>query len=177
MFAPFEMLSADDQRTAAKYIGSLDREPDLTIAPDGNPYLYRWFIVRSTGDQLGGNVYFHMQVADDPERPLHDHPWDNMSVILSGSYRERLQEYPPYGHVAMHRRLKGDVIFRRAGAAHRLFLPAGVPYTLTQFTTGIKVHDWGFWYGDKHVPFDQVTELLPDGRSVHRPGFDARRFT
>ena len=54
MFAPFEVLSADDQRTAAKYIGSLDREPDLTIAPDGNPYLYRWFIVRSTGDNSVG---------------------------------------------------------------------------------------------------------------------------
>ena len=43
------------------------REPDMTIAPDGIPYLYRWHVIPRNKT---ANVYFHIQVADDPERPL-----------------------------------------------------------------------------------------------------------
>jgi hypothetical protein len=41
------------------------------IAPDGQPYLYRWHVIERNPE---ANTYFHIQVDDDPERPLHDHP-------------------------------------------------------------------------------------------------------
>lgn len=119
------------------------REPDVDIQPDGTPYLYRWHLIPRR--KVGANCYLHLQVASDPERPLHDHPWDNHSVILAGGYVERMQQTPPWGRVVERPRHKGEAISRRAEEAHRLILPEGTPYTLTLFTTGPVLRDWGFW--------------------------------
>lgn len=166
-------LSAEDRETGLRITDPLRKrwsnggpEPDLVIAPDGNPYMYRWHIIR--GDDA--NTYFHVQVADDPERPLHDHPWDNFSVILSGGYREVMSmeaAMPTERNTYTFNRKKGDVIYRHAAWPHRLFLPRVYPYTMTLFSTGPKVRDWGFWYETGWVPFEKVTKQLEDGRSVH----------
>ena len=166
---PFAMLSGHDLAVMAEYLNGL-RPPDLIIAPDGNPYLYRWHIRKGAE----GCVYLHVQVADDPERPLHDHPWDNMSVILSGGYTELMRTEPPVRTTCIpaYTRKKGDVIFRKAETAHRLLMPTGALsecYTMTQFTTGPKLRNWGFWYPHGWVPYQEVSELLPDGRSIHKP--------
>lgn len=138
------ILSDEDIGVAVKLVGGITRlaKPDLVIAPDGEPYLYRWHVVpRNTK----GNVYFHIQVASDPERPLHDHPWHNQSVILSGGYDEIVQSNPPWSSRTTEYRRKGDVVHRQAYEAHRLILPEGTPYTMSLFTTGPKVREWGYW--------------------------------
>lgn len=138
-------LSAHD-RAVVYAILKQWREPDLDIEPDGTPYLYRWYLIPRR--EVGGNVYLHLQVASDPERPLHDHPWDNQSVILSGGYIERQVKAMPGGKIEEPRRHVGQTIQRKAEEAHRLILPADVPYTLTIFTTGPVRRDWGFWFND-----------------------------
>lgn len=153
----FNQCSAEDCVTALRYIGALDRPADFVIAPDGTPYIYRWYVVRDKA----ASVYFHIQVGDDPERPLHDHPWENQSVILAGGYRELLQPEPPHGPITEHRRAKGDVIVRTATCAHRLLIPEGVAYTMTQFSLGPVVREWGFWYPDNWRPFTAVTRNYP----------------
>ncbi len=163
------ILSPEDLGIAVDFIrGGRLLRPDLVIAPDGKDYLYRWFIIPR--DPSRGEVYFHVQVASDPERPLHDHPWDNQSVILSGGYEEVLQQYPPYGLVTHHVRRPGDVIQRKAREAHRLILPDGIPYTMSIFTTGPEVQDWGFWEPSGSLPAQKishhaVTEVV-DGKSI-----------
>lgn len=171
----WSLLSTADLETATRYLGGTLREPDLVIAPDGNPYLYRWWLVRSEGEQFGGNVYFHIQVNDDPERPLHDHPWHNQSVILSGGYVEVIQPEPPNGPIRHYLRHKGEVIHRCAREAHRLLMPPSQDYTMSQFSTGPKVKDWGFWYPDGWRHWRKVTAFTDDGRSVHLPIADAHR--
>lgn len=172
---PLARLSIEDRTLVLKHLGgNRDRldQPDLTIAPDGKPYLHRWHLTPRGRD---GNSYLHVQVADDPERPLHDHPWDNTSYILVGGYREVIQAEPPNGPVEEFIRRPGDVIYREARAAHRLFLPKGTPYTITLFDTGPHVREWGFWAEKDGKPDwvhnEKVIETLPDGRSVWR-GFD-----
>ena len=105
------------------------REPDFCIAPDGVPYLWRWHVVPRNEH---ANVYFHIQVTDDPERPLHDHPWDNTSVILAGGYDEQVHRWgdPHSGYAplppATRKVREGDVIHRKAEEAHRwLRQPSG----------------------------------------------------
>lgn len=161
-------VSDHDKEIAMSYIGSLHRPADLVIAPvlDAGPYIYRWYLVRDA--KLAG-VYFHIQVADDPERPLHDHPWDNMSVILAGGYTEVLDtEVGCADPMTMGTfiRKPGDVIFRRAEWAHRLFMPKGVTYTMSQFSMGPKVREWGFWYPEGWRSYEEVTRLR-DGISYH----------
>jgi hypothetical protein len=157
------LLSEEDWGIAVRYIGSLYRPPDLTIAPDGEPYIYRWYVTPRSSQ---ANVYFHVQVKDDPDRPLHDHPWDNMSTILAGGYIEHIQSHPPHGETILLTRRPGDVVFRRAKEAHRLFMPAGVPYTMTQFTTGPKIRSWGFWDLKRGWLHNEDTVHLVDGKSV-----------
>lgn len=137
------ILTNEDFATVRAILPGGVREPDLTITEDsGEPYLHRWYVVPRGTD---ANVYMHLQVQSDPERPLHDHPWDNQSVILAGGYNEMIQEHPPEGGTRTRVMRKGQTCWRRAEAAHRLILPKDIPYTLTLFSTGPTVRPWGFW--------------------------------
>lgn len=172
---PWDILSNEDFEQAMTLLGGHQREPDLIIAPDGEPYLYRWHLQRNYRPDGGCGSNMHIQVASDPERPLHDHPWDNMSVILGGAgYWEYLQKMPPRGDTMVYKRKKGDVIFRRAKEAHRLMMPDHGVYTLTQFTFGPKINKWGFWYEDGFRPHGDVTKV-EGNKSIHVKGTDARR--
>lgn len=145
------------------------RDPDLIIAPEGHPYIYRWHLVPRNRK---ANLYFHIQVADDPERPLHDHPWDNMSVILAGGYTEIIERNPPHGTQEVIQRRKGDVIFRQGEEAHRLLLPPQFTYAMTVFSTGNHRRKWGFWSMAKDgtqtwIDQARVIENRADGTSVY----------
>lgn len=174
MNPPFDFtgrISEHDREIAHQYIGSLYRPPDLIIAPAGyGEYIFRWHVVPKNSD---ANVYFHIQTQDDPERPLHNHPWDNTSIILAGGYKEiictepdrrrRLGQTEGYATYEVNRKV-GDVIHRPATWAHRLLMPAMIDYSMSLFTTGPKVHKWGFWDKDIFTPYEDVTETA-DGKS------------
>ncbi len=172
MNSPFDFagrVSEKDQGIASKFIGSLYRPPDLVIAPAGHgEYLFRWWVVPHNTD---ANVYFHVQTKSDPERPLHDHPWDSTSVILAGGYEELLDKHPKFWapSVENYVRKPGDVIHRPATWAHRLILPSTIPYSMSLFSTGPKVREWGFWMEDGWMPFDRVTTTV-DGKSHFNKG-------
>lgn len=121
------------------------RDPDLIIdhgEPD-NPYIYRWHLIERNHV---GNCYYHIQMRDDSDRGLHDHNYDNQSVILAGGYIETLQKDPAHqGPVETLLRVPGDTVQRKAAWAHRLALPAGVPYSMSIFSTGPRIQPWGFW--------------------------------
>lgn len=162
------LLAVADRILMAKILGNPFRDPDLVIAPDGVPYIYRWHVIPQN-PQCG--TYFHIQVSDDPERPLHDHPWDNMSVILSGGYDELWdprpwQECSKFCLPETRQLRQGDVVFRKAEEAHRLLLPKEFSHTMTLFSTGPKRREWGFWYKDGWRPYTDVTRTQ-DGMSVH----------
>lgn len=105
--------------------------PDFVI---GDPaYLERWWIIPRNEQQ---NVYLHRILRDDDDRALHDHPWENVSYVIAGSYRE----ITPDG---TYIRLPGDVVKRDANALHRLELIGGAP-CVSIFITGPKTREWGF---------------------------------
>jgi hypothetical protein len=143
-----DLLVGDDLLYAVDAIaqcsGNIYR-PDVTIAPDGDPYLFRWHLLPY--DNTRGNLFLHIQVKSDPERPMHDHPWDNHSTILAGGYDE-LWANGRYHEPIVREFRKGDSVSRAAEEAHRLVIPPGISYTMTLFSTGPKVKEWGFWYPD-----------------------------
>lgn len=165
-----KLLSPEDFALASRYVGSGIRlmSPDVII---GEPaYLYRWHLVPRNRE---GNVYFHIQVADDPDRPLHDHPWDNQSVILSGGYIELLrdaefewrgQRYG--GETEDVDRPPGTTIHRKAAQPHRLLLRPGAPYSMSLFTTGPNVRNWGFHTSEGFIPHEEAIQVT-NGRSVY----------
>lgn len=172
MNAPFDFagrIHEADQDHAARYIGSLYRPPDLVISPNGHgEYLFRWHVVPHNSD---ANVYFHIQTKSDPERPLHDHPWDSTSVILAGGYDEIINEFPMISKTYERREIREphQVIFRPSTWAHRLILSPVIPYSMSLFSTGPKVRDWGFWMEDGWKSFKEVTATY-DGQSHWKEG-------
>ena len=167
----FSKITPADQKIAERYIGRLDRPQDLIIRGEqGEEYLHRWHVNDRNSD---ANVYFHIQTMSDPERPLHDHPWDNFSVILSGGYNEVIQQTPPRGPIITLKRRKGATVFRHAEIAHRLILPREFKYTMTQFSTGPKTREWGFWINYRwysHSECTVVDEVTGRSQFIYPPG-------
>lgn len=141
------------------------RPPDIEIGGTDNPYMRRWHLIPR--NRLC-NIYLHQFLRDDDDRALHDHPWPNCSLLLSGEYHEIGFQCPPVHGEKLPpqvwlRRRPGRPVFRRAKTAHRIVLdrdPAGAPVPCwSLFLTGANLRSWGFW--------------CPAGRWVHWRSFTA----
>lgn len=100
------------------------RAPDYEIGGSADPYLRRWYLWPRNRIC---NAYLHEFCKSDDPRALHDHPWPNVSVLLSGSYIEVTFAAPPqHGaplpRLVKTRRVPFHPVFRRAAAAHRVEL-------------------------------------------------------
>lgn len=102
-------------------------DADTIVGPDGRAYLERYHLTEL--------ARFHRFVSDDPQVDLHDHPWDYITVILDGGYREvtpdGAMEYGP-----------PCVLRRRAEDPHRIELLGDSAPTL--IATGPVRRRWGF---------------------------------
>ena len=115
-------------------IGFVDGAPEITglahdliVTHDGAGYMAR--------HHINAAVRFHHLLADDPKRDLHDHPWDFISLLLTGGYREwttdgAVEHWAP------------TVVCRRAEDPHRLELLDGPMWTL--ISCGPFRRRWGF---------------------------------
>lgn len=106
------------------------RDPDFVI---GDNYLRRWWVIPR--NELF-NLYLHEINKSDDDRAMHDHPWENTSLLIAGGYIEHTPE-------GVFERKAGDTVTRPATAQHRLEVIPG-QRCITLFATGAKVRDWGF---------------------------------
>lgn len=115
------------------------RPPDVVIGGEERPYMRRWWLIPRN---RWCNVYLHHFLRSDDDRALHDHPWANLSILLSGSYMEHMSA----DRLAL--RIEGDLVARGPRAAHRVQLlrddAGGERAVWTLFVTGPKVREWGF---------------------------------
>jgi hypothetical protein len=98
---------------------------------DGSPYLVRYHIVEA--EAIG--VRYHHWLSSDARDP-HDHPWDNVTLVLSGLLVEESWDGE------LHPLHPGDHITRRAGQPHRIELMTADAWTV--FVHGAAVRRWGF---------------------------------
>lgn len=101
------------------------------MSPAGLIYMRRHFI---SGRAARPQVWAHEILLSDPDRWMHDHPWDYTSVIVSGSYDEET----PTGIQQID---EGDHVERSAESLHRLHLTSPV---VTLFVTPRARRQWGF---------------------------------
>ena len=107
---------------------------------DIGDYMSRyWLIPQSWGLPFAIRIN-HIKLAD-PERYLHDHPWNFRTVILSGWYTEE----DVFGQFRTY--CTGSTRFCTAESAHRIerVSPGGV---WTLFITHRKRNRWGFFVGE-----------------------------
>lgn len=98
----------------------------------GVNYLERWWVIPRNPFC---NIYLHRFSGSDEDRALHDHPWDNRSVMLEGL----LSEIMPDDLLML---APGMVRDREATDLHRFELRSQTAMTL--FITGPRIREWGF---------------------------------
>lgn len=114
------------------------KEPTLIARPSGRVMFYRWWVVRDEGVC---SVYVNRHVGSDDVQAPHDHPWDNMSIILDGQFSECLYDGPELRETIVRRR--GDVVVRAATLSHRIEMRPGED-CWTLFVTGPAINKWSF---------------------------------
>ncbi|HJQ59414.1 MAG TPA: hypothetical protein VJ890_21080 [Vineibacter sp.] len=136
----------------------MSRAPDIVIGGEDRPYLRRWHVIPRN---RWLNVYLHQFLRSDDDRALHDHPWVNVSVLLSGRYFEHTAD----GQRILRRPWRPwapwRLVVRRATAAHRVeLLPDGISGETpcwSLFLTGPRVREWGFHCPKGWVPWRDFT--------------------
>lgn len=142
------------------------RKPDVILnKPDGSIYLRRWWIIPR--NKFGFNIYLHHFLSSDEDRALHDHPWWNISILLSGSYLEHVADNIEnwIKHKSrveiVKKRYPFIPIYRNKNSIHKIELIDNKPIW-TLFITGPVVRDWGFYcssFWRHHDDFLNVTAL------------------
>lgn len=116
--------------------GHMERNaPDQVLKEYGEDYLHRWFLEK---DRVEGSVYIHRIHRSDYDEELHDHPGDNMSILLEGTMLEQRED-------GLHHLSPGSVVLRKAEERHRLLLETPVT---TLWIMGERIREWGFWMGN-----------------------------
>jgi len=109
-------------------------EHTTIINCDHDPYLERWYIVRSKKFSM----YVHKFVRSDEDRALHDHPWNFLVIPIWRGYNEYnlkgiRRVYPIFG-----------TRYRKAEYRHRVKL-INNKEAWSIFVTFNKRRMWGFW--------------------------------
>lgn len=104
----------------------------------------RWCLFYYENEEGGGwktwlpNVFIHYYPdAETPDgEDSHRHPWNALSLVLRGSYTERLNE------TVTRERRAGSVAFLPASGSHRILRTE--PGTWTLFFHGLRRQEWAF---------------------------------
>lgn len=129
------------------------RKPDLKIGGDKDPYMLRWHLIPQNKYL---SVYLHKFLHSDYDDGEHDHPYDNISVVLSGGYMEHMSK-------VRYIRRPGAVVFRRAEQSHRVELfwdhvRQRVVPAWSLFICGRRRRKWGFYCPQGWRPWDAFTD-------------------
>lgn len=145
-------------------------EPHFVIGGRDRPYMLRWYVIPRNPLV---NVYLHKFMRDDDDRALHDHPWNFLSIMLWGSYREHRDIETRGSDFTFFRsaeKVRGwlSIAYRRATDRHRVTLrkslSTGNPIPCwTLVITGPRVRDWGFWCPQGFVPWQTFVAKDDDG--------------
>lgn len=115
------------------------RSPDFVIGGLDDPYLIRWWAIPRN---RFFNIYLHEIRRSDDDRALHDHPWPNCSILLSGGYVEHSIAAGGIHRQAL--RAAGSVTVRGPRRAHRLEVVPCLGTAVSLFVTGPVIRHWGF---------------------------------
>ncbi len=148
--------------SAAKVVGK--RSPRWAVwarmtipCKGGLQYLTRLRIVQTPWF----GIYVHDIHEDDGDRCCHNHPWSFISIVLRGSYTERL--YPnPMGLVPSEYVLQthGRFSVHKMGrdTAHRVTYAA--PRLKTLILVGPRKATWGFFDNGEFVEWQDYEEKI-----------------
>ncbi len=132
-----------------RFFQCFGRRCDVTLKKvDGSLYLERWWLIPR--NRYGFNIYLHKFYSSDEDRALHDHPWWNISILLSGSYLEHMPKNVNKWvnendrETIIKKRYPFIPVYRNSNSIHKIELINNKPIW-TIFITGPVVRQWGFY--------------------------------
>lgn len=127
---------------------------------EGQPYLERYMVAR-WGKNGEHTIFLHRFLDSDPDRGIHDHPWDSKSFILAGGYNEKRLINENGQEKVIIRDIKPFTINKIGkNDFHQIILKKKTP-AWTLFYHGPRVKHWGF----------QNYKLNPKDNSIERETF------
>lgn len=139
---------------------------DAAAGPGCGPLRFKDHPVAWCFQKLGIAIRVHVIKRSDKDRHLHDHPWSNISIILSGRYKEMMPLYRLQDCIWDGRTLKsrmmtpGSFCFRRATDRHRLLVNDG-EQAVSIFITFKKQQSWGFYTPSGKVYWKDYLRINP----------------
>jgi hypothetical protein len=101
------------------------------------PYLIRWRL-----EAPYGSIRLHHWLGPDDDRAFHDHPWDFVTFVIKGGYKD-------FNDNAIEHLKAPTVQHRSAFHKHTVVPDLGGCWTIV--VTGPKIRHWGFWLNDKFI--------------------------
>lgn len=133
------------------------------------PYMERYSIF----ELFGWNIYLHRFLRGDPDRSVHDHPFDGFSFILTEGYTEEVPIQYKDGTYAIDR--DGLILDRKkrrwfnwvpSKKFHVVRMNPGSRPIWTLFIHGPRKKSWGFLQVDKDETV--YVETYPGSEDLHR---------
>lgn len=84
-------------------------------------------------------------IWSDQDVELHDHPGDNLSILLHGEMKEETPD-------GVKIWTPGSIIARKAEDKHRILIDAPI---ITMWIMGERTRDWGFWTNNNEFILSQ----------------------
>lgn len=126
-----------------------------TLEHEGVVYMHR--ITLWENSKFG--FRFHWIKSSDPDKYLHDHPFDFVRTVLSGGYWEKYLD--EHGAHAVRFIAKGTVDAVQAELLHTI--TEVEPDTITFVVTKPARRDWGFQVDDEWIHWRMYHMLLAHG--------------
>lgn len=111
----------------------LSGKPHFIVGGIERPYTLRWHLIPRNKWLC---IYLHKFLRDDDDRALHDHPWNFVSIMLSGAYHEHTDD-------SVITRSAPSIAYRSADHRHRVELISKSCWTI--IFRGRVIREWGFW--------------------------------
>ena len=114
---------------------------------DGKLHFRRWQIIKTPWF----SIYIHGIYAADEDKHLHNHPWDYISMVLSGSYIEKTNKNINFLSL-------GTITKRNGNDYHKIYkLLSKSVYTL--FIVGPVKRHWGYSVDGNHITHEEYRKL------------------
>lgn len=139
---------------------ALKKPLDFIYDDDGSLYMERYQLV-SWNNWLDWGARLHITRRSDRDPWMHDHPWPNISYVVTNGYWEEMPHPDAarahLGETKKVFRPEGSIVFRRATSRHRLDLVTVDDNTfdpcISIFITFKWCNPWGFFVDGIKVPY------------------------
>ncbi len=108
---------------------------------DGILHFRRWVIFQSKFF----SIYIHGIYKEDNDAHLHNHPWNLLTIVLSGSYIEELEN----SNFIFRNFL--NIGYRNRNKYHKIFQLKTKEVKILAFVFGKRNDNWGYKVDNKHV--------------------------